>query len=527
MATESAAASRAATGPPARRAATTSEAEPTGSRHLGLALIVISLAQLMLVLDELIVNTALPHVQRALHFSGTSLEWVVTGYAVTFGGLLLLGGRAGDIFGRRRMFVSGIVVFSLSSLFGGLATSEAWLIAARALQGIGAAMAAPAALSLIAVTFPEGKQRTRALSVYAAMTGMGGAIGLIAGGLLTTYATWRWVFFVNVVIGVPLLLGTRYAIPETKRHPRRFDLPGVMTGSLGFALLVYGLSHGATGPDGVSHWGDASTVAALAGAAASLTSFFVIEARTAEPLLPLRILRDRNRIGVYVMLLFLAAAFFGMFFFVTLFLQTIWGYSAIKAGAAYLPFIGTFIIVSGICSQLVPRIGVRIPMTIGAPGAAGAMFWLSRVGVHSPYVTGVMLPFIVFALAAGLIFVPLTMTLVAGISDEDSGVASSMFNAGQQVGGAVGLATIGTVAWSAFNHHVKTSLAHVAAPLSHAATHAVASVSPGTPIYDNALSNGVARGLTIGAVGAALAFVVALVTIRVRREDLPKGMVVV
>jgi EmrB/QacA subfamily drug resistance transporter len=345
--------------------------------------VVISLAQLMLVLDELIVNTALPHVQRALHFSGTSLEWVVTGYAVTFGGLLLLGGRAGDIVGRRRMFISGILTFSLASLFGGLATSEGWLIAARALQGIGAAMAAPAALSLITVTFPEGKHRTRALSIYAAMTGMGGAIGLIAGGLLTTYATWRWVFFVNVVIGLPLALATRYAIPETTRHPRRFDLPGTVTGSLGFALLVYGLSHGATGPDGVSHWRDAATVLTLAGALVSLSSFVLIESRTAEPLLPLRILRDRNRVGVYVMLLFLAAAFFGMFFFVTLFLQTVWGYSAIRAGSAYLPFIGTFIIVSGICSQIVPRIGVRIPMTIGAPTAAGALFWLSRVGVHS------------------------------------------------------------------------------------------------------------------------------------------------
>jgi predicted MFS family arabinose efflux permease len=251
----------------------------------------------------------------------------------------------------------------------------------------------------------------------------------------------------------------------------------------------------------------------------------VIEARTAEPLLPLRILRDRNRIGVYGMLLLIAAAFFGMFFFVTLFLQTVWGYSAIKAGSAYLPFIGTFIIVSGVCSQLVPRIGVRIPMTIGAPAAAGALFWLSRVGVHSHYVTGVMLPFIVFALAAGLIFVPLTMTLVAGISDEDAGVASSMFNAGQQVGGAVGLATIGSVAWTSFNHQVKQSLSHLVAPVNQAA-HAAASTSPGSAIYDHALSSGLTRGLTLGAVGAALAFAVALATIRVRREDLPQGMVV-
>jgi EmrB/QacA subfamily drug resistance transporter len=497
-------------------------ADSAGSRHLGLALAVISVAQLMLVLDELIVNTALPHVQRALHFSGTSLEWIVTGYAITFGGLLLLGGRAGDVFGRRRMFITGIVVFSLSSMLAGLATSEAWLIGARAAQGVGAALAAPAALSLIAVTFPEGKHRTRALSMYAAMTGMGGAIGLIAGGLLTTYATWRWVFFVNIVIGVPLVLATRAAIPETKRHPRKFDLPGTITGSLGFALLVYGLSRGATGPNGVSHWGDPTTVLALACAVAALISFVVIESRTSEPLLPLRIFRNRNRVGVYLMLLLLAAAFFGMFFFVTLFMQTVWGYSAIRSGSGFLPFIVTFIVVSGICSQIVPRIGVRVPLTIGTPLAAVAMFWLSRVGVDSGYVAGIMLPLILFAIGAGFIFVPLTMTLVAGISDEDSGVASSMFNAGQQVGGAVGLATIGTIAWTSFNHHVQASLSHL-----ESIGHAGVSVRPGSPIYDHAFSTAVTRGLTIGAIGAALAFLVVLATIRVRRDDLPKGMVVV
>src|SRR5215475_913809 len=227
---------------------------PARSRHLGVALVVISMAQLMLVLDELIVNTALPHIQQALHFSGTGLEWVVTGYAVTFGGLLLLGGRAGDILGRRRMLRTGIAVFTLASLAGGLAALSWELIAARVLQGTGAALAAPAALSLITVTFPEGRQRTRALGVYAAMTGMGGGVGLIAGGLLTTYASWRWVFFVNVPLGVLLAVGARFAIPESERHPRHWDVPGAVTGTAGFALLIYGLTRAATGPDGVSHW---------------------------------------------------------------------------------------------------------------------------------------------------------------------------------------------------------------------------------------------------------------------------------
>jgi EmrB/QacA subfamily drug resistance transporter len=483
---------------------------PPGARHLGLALVVISMAQLMLVLDELVVNTALPHIQRALHFSGTGLEWVVTGYAVTFGGLLMLGGRAGDILGRRRMFSAGIAFFTLASLLGGLATQSWELIAARVLQGVGAAAAAPAALSLIAVTFPEGRLRARALGVYAAMTGMGGAVGVLAGGVLTTYASWRWVFFVNVPVGLALALGARLVIPEAQRYPRRWDVLGAITGTAGFALLIYGLTRGATGPDGVSHWADAATVATLAGAAAALIASVIIEARARQPLLPLWIFADRNRAGVYLILLFLATTFFGMFFFLTLFTQVVWGYSALRGGLAYLPFVGGFIVVAGICSQLVPRVGARLPMTIGAVIAPAGVFWLSRVHEHSSYLTGVCLPLLVFATAAGLIFVPLTMTLVAGIGDADAGVASSMFNAGQQVGGAVGLAVIGSVAWTVVNNHVRDSLGG----------------QPGQSlgqVYGHALSAGVTAALSIGAAATMLALIVTLIAIRVRREDLPSG----
>jgi len=472
-------------------------AAPAPARHLGLALVVISMAQLMLVLDELIVNTALPHIQRALNFSGTGLEWVVTGYAVTFGGLLMLGGRAGDILGRRRVLRAGIVLFTLASLLGGLATESWMLITARVLQGTGAALAAPAALSLIAVTFPEGKERTRALGIYAAMTGIGGGVGLVAGGLLTSYASWRWVFFVNVPIGVLLALGVRYVLPESRRHPRSWDLPGAVTGTAGFALLIYGLTRGATGPDGVSHWADVATLLTLAAAAALLTAFFVIEARSAQPLLPLWIFTNRNRAGVYLILLCLASTFFGMFFFLTLFTQVVWGYSALRGGLAYLPFVAGFIVVAGICSQLVPRVGARVPMTIGAFLAPIGMFWLSRVNEHSQYLTGICLPLLVFAACAGLIFVPLTMILVAGISDEHAGVASSMFNAGQQVGGAVGLAVIGSVAWTIVNNRARSGV-----------------------VFGQALSDGVTAALTIGAVATVLALVVTLVTIRVRRQDL-------
>jgi EmrB/QacA subfamily drug resistance transporter len=492
---------RAAAQRPGREPASTA-----GSRRPGLALMVISLAQLMLVLDELIVNTALPHIQRALHFSGTGLEWVVTGYAVTFGGLLLLGGRSGDILGRRRMFVAGIGLFTFASLAAGLATQSWLLIVARMLQGTGAAVAAPAALSLIAVTFPEGRLRTRALGVYAAMTGMGGAIGVIAGGLLTTNASWRWVFFVNVPVGLLLAVGARFAIPESERYRRRWDVPGAVTGTAGFALLIYGLTRGATGPDGVSHWADPATVGALAAAAVMLAVFLVIEGRTAQPLLPLWIFADRNRAGVYLILLCLAATFFGMFFFLTLFTQVVWGYSALRGGLAWLPFIGGFIVTAGLCTRLVPRFGARVPITAGALIAPVGTFWLSRVHEHSQYLTGVALPLIVFAAAAGLIFVPLTMTLVAGIKDEHAGVASSMFNAGQQVGGAVGLAVIGSVAWSVVSNHARAAGSGAAAA---------------GPAYGHALASGVTAALTIGAAATLLALAVALVTIRVRREDLP------
>jgi len=487
----------------------------TGSRHLNLALVVISTAQLMLVLDELIVNTALPHLQQGLHFSGTTLEWVVTAYALTFGGLLMVGGRAGDVLGRRRVFIAGILVFTAASLLGGLATAEWWLLGARALQGVGAAMAAPAALSLITVTFPEGRLRARALGVYAAMTGAGGSIGLIIGGLLTTYASWRWVFFVNVPIGLALAFATPFAIPETRRHPRPLDLPGAIAGTAAFTLLVYGLTRAATGPDGISHWSDSATISCLAGAMIALVAFIVIESRTEYPLMPLRIFANRNRAGAYLMIVCVATALFGTFFFLTLFMQTVWGWSALKAGAAYLPLSMGIIVVAGICSVLVNRIGARTLLTVGALVGAGGLFWLSRIGEHSTYLSSMFGPMLVVAAGAGMIFVPITMTVVAGVSEEDTGVASSMFNAGQQIGGAVGLATIGSVVWTTVNNNITHHLA-----AAHTAP------TPGSPIYNHALSHGASIGLGIGAGAAMLALVIAIVTIRVRRQDLPAGPVI-
>src|ERR1035438_9555829 len=352
-------------------------------RHLGLALVVIATAQLMGLLDATIVNVALPHIQRALGFSGSGLEGVVHAYALTFGGLLPVAGRAGDILGRRRVFIAGIILFSAASLLGGFATTQAWLLAARALQGVGGAIVAPTALSLVTTTFPEGPPRNRAMGVYAAMSIAGGAVGLIAGGLLTTYLSWRWVLFVNVPIGIAVALLAPRAIAESPRRRGRFDLPGAITATIGLAALVYGLTEAATTPNGVSHWGDTKVLVSLGAAVVLLASFIVIEMRSSHALMPLRIFNNRNRSGAYLIMLCVGTALFGMFFFLTIFVQTVWGYSALKTGIACLPMMGLIMLMAGISSQLVPRIGARPLLLAGSAITAGGMFWLSRISEHS------------------------------------------------------------------------------------------------------------------------------------------------
>ena len=378
-------------------------------RHLGLALVVIATAQLMVVLDATIVNVALPHVQHALGFSGTGLEWVVNAYALTFGGLLLLGGRAGDILGRRRVFIAGIILFSVASLLGGFATTQAWLLAARAAQGVGGAIIAPTALSLITTTFPEGPPRNRAMGVYAAMSIGGAAVGLIAGGLLTTYLSWRWVLFVNVPIGVVVAILAPRAFAESQRRPGRFDFPGAITSTLGLAALVYGLTSAATTANGVSHWGDTKVIASLTAAVVLLASFIVIEARSPHALMPLRIFRNRNRSGANLIMLCIGTAMFGMFFFLTIFVQTVWGYSALKSGIAFLPMVAVIMVMAGVSAQLVPRIGARPLLIAGSAIGAGGMFWLSRISEHSTYAGGLLGPMIVTAAGLGMLFMPVTL----------------------------------------------------------------------------------------------------------------------
>jgi EmrB/QacA subfamily drug resistance transporter len=489
------------------------------SRRLGLALAVIATAQLMVVLDATIVNVALPHIQTALGFSGTNLEWVVNAYALTFGGLLLLGGRSGDLLGRRRVFIAGILVFTLASLLGGFATSQAWLLTARAIQGVGGAFAAPTALSLIAVTFPEGPPRNRAMGVYAGMSIAGGAVGLLASGLLLTYANWRWVFFVNVPIGLAVALLAPRVLGESERRRGRFDLPGAITGSLGLAALVYGLSSAATTSNGVSHWGDTKVIVSLVAAAVLLVTFGIIEVRSKQALVPLRVLRSRDRSGAYLISLCIGTALFGMFFFLTLFVQNVLGYSPLKTGVAYLPMVSMILVATAAASQLVSRIGARPLMIAGSAASAGGMFWLSRVTEHSHYVSGLLGPMLLTAAGLGLIFAPLLLVSLTKVANNDTGVASSLVNVGQQVGGAVGLAVLGTVAWSAVANSLRSQAAAAAKTATVHLSHAQAAALQ-KAATNHALATGFSKGYIVSAGIMLLALIITLVMIRVRRADL-------
>ena len=509
--------SQSAPGPQSVPGRAASPGGTAGGGRLGLALLVIATAQLMVVLDGTIVNVALPHIQQALGFSGTGLEWVVNAYAITFGGLLLLGGRAGDILGRRRVFVAGLLLFSAASLFGGFATSQAWLLTARAVQGVGGAVIAPTALALISTNFPQGQERNRAFSVYAAMAGAGAAAGLVLGGVLTTYASWRWVFFVNVPIGILVAAAAPRVLTESPRRPGRIDWAGAVTGCGGIALLVYGLSKAATGADGISHWGDAQVVASLAASVVLLVSFVLIEMRSSHPLLPMRVLAERNRAGALLIMLCIATGLFGVFFFLTLFIQTVLGYSPIRAGVAFLPFAVGVVIGSALASPLVARIGPRPLIVAGSAMVAGGMFWYSRLTEHAGYASHLLGPTLVSSFGLGLVFVPLALVALYKVAEQDSGVASSLLNTAQQVGGAIGLALLGTVAWTAVANSVRTQVAAAAKagqPLP----------KPGTPppasIYNHALTVGFSRAFEVAAGIALLALLIAIATIRVRRQEL-------
>jgi EmrB/QacA subfamily drug resistance transporter len=452
------------------------ESTSSGHRHLGIALTIITVAQLMVVLDATVVNIALPFIAKDLNFSESSRAWVITGYTVAFGGLLLLGGRMGDLLGRRRVFMSGLIIFSVASLLGGLAQTSSLLLAARALQGIGAAIASPTALSLITTTFPAGKPRNRAFAVYAAMSGAGAAVGLILGGLLTEYS-WRWTLLINVPIGLAAAALSPLFLAESARRRGTFDLPGAISGTLGLVSIVYGFTHAAQ-----TSWGNSRTVATLAAGVILLAVFLVIEARTAHPLMPFHILANRTRGVSFAVMMIIPAAMFAMFYFLSQTVQGPMGYSPLKAGFAFLPFSFGIVVSAQIASVLLTKVNPRFIAGTGTLLAAIAVFGFSRInvdiaslGTSSTYLTGLLPWILVMSFGLGFVFVPLTVTAVHGVATEDSGIGSGVLNAMQQIGGALGLAILSTVAV----HASDGKKAEIGAAFAHAKQRAITGLGTG------------------------------------------------
>ncbi|HEY5318656.1 MAG TPA: MFS transporter, partial [Solirubrobacteraceae bacterium] len=413
-------------------------------RAKNLALLLLAMTQFVIVIDASIVNVALPSIGRHLHFSRDDLSWVVNAYTLTFGGFLLLGGRMADLLGRRRMFMIGLVLFSLASLGGGLAQSEGWLIVARAIQGLGAAVVSPAALSILTNTFSEGAERNRALGIWGAVAGAGGAVGVLLGGILTSGLSWRWVLFVNVPIGIAAATFAPRLLPESRsgNEAQTFDIPGAVTVTAGLALLVYGVVQAVN--DG---WGSTATLLRLAGAAALLVAFLVIELRQRHPIMPFSIFRLRTLRGANIVGLLVGMSLFSMFFFISLYLQDVLHYSAIKTGLSYLPLAIGIILSAGGAAQLVTRIGFKPTLIGGLVLIAGGLLWFSQV--HTPggsYLSDVLGPSLLAAFGLGFAFVPVTIAAVTGIEPDEAGLASGLINTSQQVGGALGLAILATVA---------------------------------------------------------------------------------
>ncbi|MFF9844027.1 MFS transporter [Streptomyces sp. NPDC013740] len=482
----------------------------------GIALTVIAACQLMVVLDATIVNIALPHIQEALSFSTTDLSWVLSAYTLTFGGLLLLGGRAGDILGRRRVFMTGILLFTLASLLGGFAQEPWQLLAARALQGVGGAIASPTSLALITTTFPEGPERNRAFGVFAAVSAGGGAIGLLAGGMLTEWLDWRWVLFVNVPIGLVIAFLTPRFINESVRHPGRFDLAGALSSTLGMTALVYGFIRASE-----EGWTDRLTIAAFVTAGVLLGVFALVESRAREPITPLRMFADRNRSGTYVIMLSLAAAMLGMFFFIVLFVQNVLGYSPIRAGLAFLPVTLAIALGAGLAQRLLPLLGPKPFMMTGAAATAAGLFWLSLISSDSSYASGVLGPMLVFGFGMGLNFVTLTLTAVSGVAPHEAGAASGLLNATQQVGGSLGLSILVTVFGTASREEGERLAPQFMAQATpgqqarFARTHELPA-----PWSHDVLTAGISAAFTAAVVMALIAFVTAVAVIRVRKSDL-------
>jgi EmrB/QacA subfamily drug resistance transporter len=431
-------------------------------RRLAVLLLVLT-AQLMVVLDATIVNIALPDISTALDFTPTGLSWVINAYTLVFGGLLLLGARAGDILGRRRVFLTGITIFSVASLLGGFASSAALLLAARSLQGVGAALAAPSALALLMTMYPDARERTKAIGYYTAVSIGGSAVGLIAGGMLTQWTTWRWVLFVNVPIGLAVLaVGLRF-LSETTRNKGHFDLLGAITSTLGMAGLVYGFVRAAS-----AGWGDPVTVTAFAAGVVLLAAFVAIERRAQSPIVPLRMFADRDRATSYIARLLLVAGVMGMFFFLTQFLQEVLHYSPLVSGLAFLPLTVVLFAASQLSARvLTQRLPAKTVMAGGLTSSTIGLLWLTQLSASSSY-QDLLGPLVLFGLGNGLAFVPLTTTALRGVAPTDAGAASGLVNVMQQVGGALGLAVLVTVFGSASRSAISPAGATAAERVQHA-----------------------------------------------------------
>jgi EmrB/QacA subfamily drug resistance transporter len=427
-----------------------SHAEELDPKRWGI-LAVIVIAQLMVVLDASIVTIALPSAQRSLGISVANRQWVITAYTLAFGGFLLLGGRVADFWGRRRMFIVGLIGFAGASALGGLAVDQAMLFGARALQGAFAALMAPAALSILTTTFQgDPSERAKAFGAFGAVSGAGGAVGVLGGGLLTQYASWRWCLLVNVPIAIAAAVAATRTVHESRAGAKtRYDVPGALLSTLGLVSLVYGFTKAES--DG---WGSTPTLVFLAVAVVLLIAFILVEFASTHPLLPLRVVQDRNRAGAFLASLLTGAGLFAMFVFLSYYFQQVLHYSALRAGVAFLPFAVGIILAAAASTTLVPRIGARVPMTLGLLIGAVGLAWLTKIGVHTSFWTHVLPPEILMSIGLGLAFPPLSSTALIRVRDQDSGVASALVNTTQQIGGSLGTALLNTLAATATANYI-------------------------------------------------------------------------
>jgi EmrB/QacA subfamily drug resistance transporter len=482
--------------------------ESTGTDRRWLALALLAAAQFVVVLDASIVNVALPSIGRALDFSQDNLSWVVNAYTLTFGGFLLLGGRMADFIGRRRLFMIGLVLFGVASFAGGIAQSAGWLVAARAVQGLGAALLSPAALSLLTTIFAEGRDRNTALGVWGAVAGSGGAVGVLLGGMLTQWAGWEWVLFVNTPIAALAAVLSPRLLPESRNEgERHFDIAGALSITAGLSLLVYTIVDA-----NKAGWASTQTIGLGAIALALIAVFVVIERRTKAPLVPFPgIFRLRTITGINITALFFAMALFSTFFFVSLYMQQVLGYDALKAGLSYLPLAGGIVVSAGLASGLVTRFGFKPVLVAGLILTAIGLGWFAQISVGGSYLSDILGPSLVTAFGLGFAFVPMTVAAVSGVRQDEAGLASGLINTSQQVGGALGLAILATIANSRTDHVLTTA---------HGARSAV----------PTALTDGFQVALTVGAGFAITGAILAMVLIsgrasREHREAAQRGEV--